>query len=74
MATISMNTLCGGYRHAIIWQSNPGDVVAEAAIEIRTYADDVISLRSGDAEIIINRGSVKEFIKTLKSFADAPHK
>ncbi len=71
---ISMNTLCGGYRHAVLWQSNPVDGVAEAAIELRTYADDVISLRSGDAEILINRGSVKEFIKTLKSFADAPHK
>ena len=70
---ISMNTLYGGYRHAIIWQSNPGDGIAEAAIEMRTYADDVISLRSGDAEIIINRGSVKEFIKTLKAFADEPH-
>ena len=70
---ISMNTLHGGYRHAILWQSNPEDGVAEAAIEIRTYANYVISLRSGDAEIIINRGSVKELIKVLKAFADEPY-
>jgi hypothetical protein len=68
-----MNTLCGGYRHAILWQSNPEDWAAEAAIEIRTYANDVISLRSGDAVIIINRGSVKELIKMLKAFADEPY-
>ena len=70
---ISMNTLHGGYRHAILWQSNPGDGIAEAAIEIRTYADDVISLRSVDAEIIINRENVDEVIKVLKAFADSPY-
>lgn len=70
---ISMNILRGGYKQAILWQSKPKESEAEAAIEIRTYADDVISLRSVDAEIIINRENVDEVIKVLKAFADSPY-
>ena len=72
--TTDENVLNSGFRQSVLWQTGgvEDSRVAEPAINIRTYFGGIISLRQGNAEILLNTGSVKELTKILKSFSDTP--
>ena len=54
---------------AIIWQADPEDSIAEAAILVQGYSD-VIELTQNEDTIRLNYETLNEFIKTLKTIKD----